>query len=173
MIHRVIGQVGLRGDIADEAFSEGLVAIVEAAKTYDPSKGPVAHWLASNVKWRILDVRNRELRFRGYPILNNQGNEAERGYTGFHTSGKNAGVEIELGTAYLDIEDEIDHTELSQELKEVLKLIDDVCSAREKQVILLTALGYKGTEVCKILHMTPVQVTRTKQSARTKLEKFR
>lgn len=173
LIHRVIGQIGLRGDLADEAYSEGLVAIVEAAKTYDPSKGPVAHWLANNVKWRILDVRNRELRFRGYPIFNKNGPEAERGYTGFHTSGRNAGLEIELGTAFLDLEDEIDHTELSNELKEVLRLVDDVCTAQEKQVILLTALGYKGTEVCRILNMTPVQVTRTKQAARMKLEKFR
>ncbi len=175
LINRVIGQIGLRGDIAEEAYSEGLVAITEAAQTYDPAKGPLAHWLANNIKWRILDWRNREIGFRGVPIMNNHGPEGERGYTGFHTSGKGAltSPEIEIGTAFLDVEDEINHTELSHELREVLRLIELVCNAREKQVILLTAVGYKGSEICKLIGMTPVQVTRAKQSARMKLEKAR
>lgn len=174
LINRVIGQIGLRGDLAEEAFSEGLVAITEAAQTYNPEKGPLAHWLANNIKWRILDWRNREIGFRGVPIMNNQGNETERGYTGFHTSGRmSLDWDINIGTSHLDIEDETNHTELSNELKEVLRLIDLVCNAREKQVMLLTAIGYKGSEICKLIGMTPVQVTRAKQSARMKLEKAR
>lgn len=174
LIHRVIKQIGLQGDLAEEAFSEGLVAIVEAAQTYNPEKGPLAHWLANCIKWRILDTRKNELRYRGFPILNDHGAEGERGPTGFHTSGKFANdTDIDIGTAFLDLEDTIDHGELSRELKEIMKAIDSECSPREKQVIILTAVGYKGSEICKLIGMTPVQVTRAKQSARAKLEKYR
>lgn len=54
LIYRVIHQMGLSPDQAEEAFSESLVTITEAAKTYDPSKNvPVANWLAQNIRWGI------------------------------------------------------------------------------------------------------------------------
>jgi RNA polymerase sigma factor (sigma-70 family) len=54
LIHRVIGQMGLKGDLAEEAFSESLVTITEAAQSFDPDKGvPLANWLARNIRWGI------------------------------------------------------------------------------------------------------------------------
>lgn len=54
LAHRVIGQMGLRGDIAEEAFSESLVLITEAAISYDESRNvPLANWLARNIRWGI------------------------------------------------------------------------------------------------------------------------
>lgn len=58
LITRVIKQLDLRGDEADEAFSVGLVAITEAAIKYDPSRGaPIAHWLARNIRWSLNEWR--------------------------------------------------------------------------------------------------------------------
>lgn len=54
LIHRVIYQMGLRGDLAEEAFSEGLVHITVGAQSYNPEKGvSVASWLAQNIRWGL------------------------------------------------------------------------------------------------------------------------
>lgn len=54
LIYRVIGQMGLKGDTAEEAFSEGLVAITIASTTFNPDKDvPLANWLAMNVRWSL------------------------------------------------------------------------------------------------------------------------
>lgn len=67
LISRVIGQMGLYGDTAEEAFSEGLVHITIAAKSYDPTKGiPVPNWLARNIKWGILNWLRTQR--QAYPI---------------------------------------------------------------------------------------------------------
>lgn len=61
LIHRVIGQMGLQGDEKEEAFSEALVAIVEAAKKYDPNRNvPLANWLAKNIRWSIANWLDRQ-----------------------------------------------------------------------------------------------------------------
>lgn len=54
LIYRVIHQMHLVGDTAEEAFSEALVAITVAAQTYDPGYNvPVANWLARNIRWSL------------------------------------------------------------------------------------------------------------------------
>jgi len=53
LIHRVINQMGISENERDEAFSESLVAITEAAQSFDPTKGSVAGWLARNIRWSI------------------------------------------------------------------------------------------------------------------------
>lgn len=61
LIHRVINQMGFEGTDREEAFSEGLVAITEAAIKYDPSKNvPVASWLARNIRWSLINWRNSQ-----------------------------------------------------------------------------------------------------------------
>lgn len=63
LIYRVIGQMGLTGDLAEEAYSESLVTITKAAKSYDPSYGvPVAHWLARNIRGGIQNWLRKQRR---------------------------------------------------------------------------------------------------------------
>lgn len=60
LINRVSGQLGLRGSTREEAFSEGLVIITEAAQTFDPSKGPLVNWLANNIRWGLIRWLNTQ-----------------------------------------------------------------------------------------------------------------
>ena len=61
LISRVIGQMGFKGDAAEEAFSEGLVALTEAARKYDPGRNvPVANWLAINIRWSLQTWRSKQ-----------------------------------------------------------------------------------------------------------------
>ena len=46
--------MGLRGDTAEEAFSESLVIITEAAMSYDPRHNvPLVNWLGRNIRWGL------------------------------------------------------------------------------------------------------------------------
>lgn len=55
LIYHVIGQMGLRSNEVDEAFSEALVSLAKAEKSFNPDKGvPRANWLAMNVRWDLL-----------------------------------------------------------------------------------------------------------------------
>lgn len=61
LIYRIINQMGLKGDNAEECFSESLVTITKAAQDYDPDKGvPVANWLAMNIRYGILNWLNAQ-----------------------------------------------------------------------------------------------------------------
>jgi RNA polymerase sigma factor (sigma-70 family) len=61
--------MGLSQNQEDEAFSEGLVALTEAAQTYDPSRNvPVAAWLARNIRWSIKSWRLRQTYSQVIPI---------------------------------------------------------------------------------------------------------
>lgn len=63
LIHHVVRQMGLRGDAAEECFSEGLVALTVACQNYNPDKGlPLAHWLARNLRWSLLNWINQQKR---------------------------------------------------------------------------------------------------------------
>ena len=62
LLYRVIGQMGLSANEVDEAYSEGLVALTQAGNTYDPSRGPLPHWLARNVRWNLLNWITSERR---------------------------------------------------------------------------------------------------------------
>lgn len=58
LIYRVINQMGIKYSDKDEAFSEGLVALTEAAQTFDPERNvPVAAWLARNIRWSLKTWR--------------------------------------------------------------------------------------------------------------------
>lgn len=61
LISRVIGQMHLKADERDDAFSEGFLALVKASSTYDPSRNiPLANWLAKNIRWGILNWRHKQ-----------------------------------------------------------------------------------------------------------------
>lgn len=160
LIHRVINQMGIQGTDAEEAFSIGLVAITEAARTFnpdrsDPAKGGLdsllAAWLSKHIRWGIQNWRSQE-----------------RKHQNFYFIVKEGGEEI-----MNEPEDSKNTLEFSEEMRETLALVQSVCDETEQKVIISLALGYSGREICQKFGMTPVQVTRAKQRAREKLEKAR
>lgn len=137
LISRVIGQMNFPPSMVDEAFSEGLVGIVEAGRTFDPSYNvPLANWLAQNIRWHLAKWRAAQI--PSIPIPE------------FH-EGK-------------------PETFMSSELKEVFAIMDTVLTEQERQVILGTALGYKGVELAKALGVTNIQIHRIKHRATDKLK---
>lgn len=160
LIHRVINQMGIQGSDAEEAFSIGLVAITEAARTFnplksDPDKGGIesllAAWLSKHIRWGIQNWRNQE-----------------RKHQNFYFTTKDNGEEI-----MTEPEDSRNTLEFSEELRETIALVQSLCDEIEQKVIISLALGYSGKEICQKFGMTPVQVTRAKHRAREKLEKAR
>lgn len=141
LIHRVIRQMNLYGDLAEEAYSESLVTIVEASKTYDAEKGPLASWLANNIRWSIRSWIARQNRFSAQYL-------------------------------YADVEDtRFDFS--SVEVDELVAKMKHILTDTEFKVLVLTAVGYSGKEIEQKLSMSAVQITRTKQKARMKMEKYR
>lgn len=141
LIHRVIGQLHLYGDMKEEAFSEGLVLVTEAAQTYDPSRGvPVANWLAKNIRWGLATWIAKQ----------------------------KATVELKANAA---IAQEGSQTALSArtELNLLLTRMRDLLSQDERLVLLYSAAGYKGIEIAKMSGMSPVQVSLLKTAAQRKL----
>lgn len=139
LIHRVIGQLHLYGDMKEEAFSEALVSITEAAQTYDPSKGvPVAHWLAKNIRWSLATWIAKQ----------------------------KATVELPVKTPVRASEEALS---ARTELNLLLTRMKDLLSQDERLVLLYSAAGYKGIEIAKMSGMSPVQVSLLKTAAQRKL----
>ena len=141
LVHRVIGQMHLYGDMKEEAFSEGLVAITEAAQTYDPSKGiPVAHWLAKNIRWSLatwITKQKATVELKTNAAIAHQGSE----------KALSARTELAL----------------------LLGRMQELLTQDERLVLLYHAAGYKGIEIAKMSGMSPVQVSLLKTAAQKKL----
>lgn len=141
LISRVISQMNLSENERDEAFSESLITITEAARSYDPSKGiPVANWLGKNIRWGIYKWRDSQRRRYADSIED------------------------------MPIEHPHDHVNENLELKEVLAIMDEILSPNERFIVLATALGYSGTSVAARLQISPVQVSRIRRKAQDKLK---
>lgn len=139
LAHRVIGQMGLYGDMKEEAYSESLVLITEAAQSFDPSRGvPVAAWLAKNIRWGLATWVAKQ----------------------------KATVELNAKTPVKASEEALSaRTELTLLLGRMQKLL----TTDERLVLLYHAAGYKGIEIAKMSGMSPVQVSLLKTAAQRKL----
>lgn len=140
LVHRVINQMHLYGDMKEEAFSEGLVLVTEAAQTYDPNRGvPVAHWLAKNIRWGLATWISKQRYATPLPSKEPASEGSERALSA--------------------------RTELASLLGRMQVLL----SQDERLVLLYSAAGYKGIEIAKMSGMTPVQVSLLKTAAQKKL----
>lgn len=141
LINRVISQMGLRGDVAEEAFSEGLVIITEASQKFDPNKQvPVANWLALNIRWSLRNwLRKQHL-----------------------------AISIESSTGgFIDDKASADN---GFELKETLARIETLLSQEERFIVLASAIGYSGEEIAHVLKIAPSWVSRLKKRAQRKIK---
>jgi RNA polymerase sigma factor (sigma-70 family) len=153
--------MGIKGSDAEEAFSIGLVAITEAAHSFNPEKSNpekggveslLAAWLAKHVRWGIQNWQYQERKHNNLYFVTRRGNGE---------------------TMTIEPEDSKDVIELSEVMRETLALVQEVCDETEQRVIMSLALGYTNQEICRKFGMTPVQVTRAKKRARFKLEQYR
>lgn len=139
LIYRVIGQMGLSNYEIEEAYSEGLVAITEAARTFDPDKGvPPAYWLAQNIRWSLNTwiAKERRRQSRHSPM-------------GLEVS------EVPFSSPY--------------GFGLTIAQANTILSEEERLVLYALAWGYKGTEVAKRLGRSSSYVTTVKQAAQRKL----
>jgi RNA polymerase sigma factor (sigma-70 family) len=61
LIYHVINQMHIPNEIKDEAFSEGLVAVSEAAIKFDENRNvALASWLAKNIRWSLSTWRAKQ-----------------------------------------------------------------------------------------------------------------
>lgn len=145
LINRVIRQLNLRGDMAEEAFSEGLVVLTEASQKYDPShEVPLVNWLGLNLRWSLMSWLDKQHHTVPLPTI--------------------AGKELE------SLNTRPDHR---VELKETLARMETLLTYQERQVIIALALGYTGEQIAKALDITPVKVSRLKKKAREKLKSLK
>jgi len=141
LIYRVIGQMGLSADEADEAFSEGLVSLASAQLSYDPQKAvPIASWLAMNIRWSLSNWVKKERIRRSRSFRLEEIPEP---------------TETRLSTL----------VEYSQVIAQVKSLLTD----EEQLVILASACGFLGRELARHLGRSEAYVSEVKWQARQKL----
>lgn len=153
LCHRVIGQMGLPEAIADEAFSESLIYLTEAAETFDPTRNvPVASWLANNVRWKLRNwLRTHK------PTVSIDQIETDR----TQSAGQfRAGISLKHAIA------RDGHSDTLVEYEDLLSKLTE----RERVCLLSEVYGYPGIEVAKRLGITAVAVSRAKSSARKKMK---
>lgn len=151
LISRVIGQMSLTGDMAEEAFSEGMVALVEASQSFNPDKGvPLANWLAMNIRWDIKTWVNKQHRTWN---VSKSWLDAE---------------EIRQEIEFTDVSKKMD---INLEFNELIKTMEKVLTERERQILLADAFGYSGKRIAQVLGISQVQVSKIKKRAQNKLRK--
>lgn len=139
LIYRVVNQMGLRGDYAEEAISEGLVAITKAAQSFDPSREvPLASWLAKNLRWEIASwVRKQRATV---PLLPTMGLQTPRDVLSAHSN-----------------------------LTQVLIAAQKILTAKERKILLAVGMGYSSREISIALNLSESAINLIKFRARKKL----
>jgi len=61
-IHFMIHQLGIKGDWYGEFYAEGLVALWQAYKSFDDTKGDIGTYLNYRIRYRMLDLLRKKLR---------------------------------------------------------------------------------------------------------------
>lgn len=143
LLGHVIRQMGLRGDLAEEAYSEGLVTLTVACQNYDEARGlPLAHWLARNVRWSILNWMNKQHQEIPYALQ--------------------SGVVVEPI--------ERSNTEVTVLLKEVITVAKEILQPQEFLAVMGKAYGYKGKELARAMNCSQGQVSKLQQRGIRKLK---
>lgn len=55
-IHYQIRRLGISGDLYEELYAEGVIALWEAYKTFDESKGNIGTYINYKIRFRLIDV---------------------------------------------------------------------------------------------------------------------
>lgn len=61
-IHYQIHRLGIKESWYDDFYSEGLIALWEAYKTYDRTKGDIGTFINYKIRFRLIDLLRKKLR---------------------------------------------------------------------------------------------------------------
>ena len=161
MLHHVVhsSTLNIPGNMKEEAVSEGMVLLVEAAKSYDPKHGVPAHyWIAKKLRWGLLNWKLRELSRHGL-------NDSYDVTCMSHGSDGHPAVE--------DIELQDHDWALVHEIRELLEecqrdLPDDVFLA-----IIGPAMGLQMKELSHVLKANPNQIKALQERGRKYVQEMR
>lgn len=61
-IHFQIRRLGITGDLYDEFYAEGMIALWEAYQTYEVKKGDVGTFINYKIRYRLIDLLRKKTR---------------------------------------------------------------------------------------------------------------
>ena len=163
VLHHVVksATMNIPEHLQDEALSEGMVLLVQAAKSYDPKHGvPVHYWLAKKLRWGLLNWKN---------------NEARRHHAGSYMPDEYDQV-FDFSGPY-DIESFVyDPTAQHQtrlELEALVSLATKHLSDKEYIAIFGPAFGLHMKELSHILEANPNQIKAMQARGRERINEMR
>lgn len=141
LIHRVINDLHIPFYVRDEAFSEGLVGLACAIKSFKPQKGAKATtWIYSNIRWTLLNWMAREIRYESHRC------------------------ELVEETVTPTVPDFLSVPELEETVQK-----SNVLSAKERTALFGKACGMQLPELCALLRLSGPSVVSLQATARSTL----
>ena len=163
VLHHVVksATMNIPEHLQDEALSEGMVLLVQAAKSYDPKHGvPVHYWLAKKLRWGLLNWKMREVR-AGY-----------QAYT-FEEVDYLIGLSRELRENADLTYDAIGQHDIRLELEHLVELAGKALDDQEYIAIFGPAFGLHMKELSHILEANPNQIKAMQERGRTRINEMR
>lgn len=140
----------------DEALSEGMVLLVQAARTYDPKHGvPPHYWLAFKIRNGLKNWKNKEARKHGlnHSLIIEPDDDEQ-----FHD--------------VLSI-DGITPAEIRMELERLVAKASAHLDDREYIAVFGPALGLQMKELSNMLKANPNQIKELQHSGRRRIQDLR
>ena len=142
IIDTLINQLMIPSWLTDEAYSEGLVAITEAARLFDPTRGvDLEAWLWLKTRYLLIDWMRRSMK-TPYDLL---------------------------GDGDLPAPQEPEHMAEINIVTHQVSIVVQTLTITERVVLLAPASGYNATEINKALHINGLEQGRIRQEARQKV----
>lgn len=163
VLHHVVksATMNIPEHLQDEALSEGMVLLVQAAKSYDPKHGvPEHYWLAKKIRWGLQNWKMREVR-AGY-----------QAYT-FEEVDYLLKLSRELRENEDLTYDAIGQHALKLELEQLVQAASQVLSDQEYIAIFGPAFGLHMKELSHILEANPNQIKAMQARGRERINEMR
>ena len=149
ILHHVVqsATMSIPYHMRDEALSEGLVLLTQAAKSYDPKRGVPAHfWLAKKLRWGLQNWKLRESHAAPDGALSwQEGVDEEPKY------------------------DPVGLHEARLELETLVELAKDTLTDKEYLTLFGPAFGLHMKELSHLLGANPTQIKAIRTRARDRI----
>ena len=160
MLHHVVHSpsLGIPFELRDEAVSEGMVLLVQAAQSFDAKHGvPPHYWIAKKLRWGLLNWKLREIA--------KQGQNQTYDYTcNIHDNGHPASEDLE---AY-----QPDWATI-REIREILELCAQTLPDDIYLALIGPALGLQMKELSHALKANPMQIQALQTKGRKIVQEMR
>jgi len=164
VLHHVVKS--MQPSLQEEALSEGLVLLVEAAQSYDAKyKIPPHYWIAKKLRWGLLNWKWREIKRHGQ-------NESLTGVEreiieGGSASWSASDAAKDLSYTYEDLH------EARVELEALVALAQENLDDREYLAIFGPAWGLHMKELSHLLKANPLQIRALQESGHKRIQEMR